>query len=439
MSIEVFSIVVLFVLFMLASFTPIHLGLMGFLAAFVVGSLIGGLSLDDVIGGFPADLFIILFGVTFLFAIVQNNGTIDLMTGWAERAVGGRVALIPPVMFLLTAVLAAAGAFTPAAVAIVAPIALGFAAQNGFSPFVMGAVIVQGANAGAFSPINPFGVVANGILESRDLPTFPVALFLNAFLFNAAVAALLLAVYYGWRAVRGNRVGAAGGSAAPDPTTPEGEPAAGPDEGSAEDGAGRLEVTPYRALTLFGLVLLVVLTLGFGVDVGFGAIAIALLLVVVQPRQQASALSGTAWSAILLVTGIVTYVSVLESLGTIAYVQDLIAGVGSSSIAALATSYVVGIVSAFASTTGTLGAIPPLVAPLLQDPAISAVGLISAIAVSSAIVDVSPFSTTGALLLANARGVGERVLFRQILAWAVLLVVLGPLVAWLVFVATGIF
>lgn len=437
MSIEVFSIVVLFGLFVVASFTPINLGLMGFVAAFVVGSLVGGLSLDDLVAGFPGNLFIILFGVTFLFAIVQNNGTIDLITGWAERLVGGRVALIPVVMFFLTAVLAAAGAFTPAAVAIVAPIALSFAAQYGISPFLMGAVVVQGANAGAFSPINPFGVVANGILRSRDLPQFPGLLFINAFVFQAAVAVLLVAAYYGLRAVRGNRAGDDGAAANGEATARREPEESAPSGGPAGDGPAG--VTPYRVVTLLGLVLLVVLTLGFGIDVGFAAIAIALILVVVSPRQQDAALRKTSWSAILLVTGIVTYVSVLEAIGTIDYVQGLIAGVGSSSVAALATSYVVGVVSAFASTTGTLGAITPLVAPLLQDPALSAVGVVSAIAVASSIVDVSPFSTTGALLLANARDVSERVLFRQLLLWAVVLTALGPLVAWFVFVATGLF
>jgi hypothetical protein len=32
----------------------------------------------------------------------------------------------------------------------------------------MGLVIVQGANAGAFSPVNPFGVLANVMLDGAD-------------------------------------------------------------------------------------------------------------------------------------------------------------------------------------------------------------------------------------------------------------------------------
>ena len=63
-----------------------------------VGSAVG-VSEDDIFAGFPGDLFIILVGVTYLFAIANNNGTVDWLVHAAVRAVGGRVALIPWVMF----------------------------------------------------------------------------------------------------------------------------------------------------------------------------------------------------------------------------------------------------------------------------------------------------------------------------------------------------
>ncbi len=53
----------------------------------------------------------------------------DLIVRGALRAVGGRVALIPWVMFAITAVLTAIGAVSPAACAIIGPIALGFAGR----------------------------------------------------------------------------------------------------------------------------------------------------------------------------------------------------------------------------------------------------------------------------------------------------------------------
>ena len=144
------------------------------------------------------------------------------------------------------------------------------------------------------------------------------------------------------------------------------------------------------------------------------------------------------WPAILLISGILTYVGVLDEIGTITYMQELIASVGSPLIASLAASYVGGVISAFASTAAILGASIPLAEPILQDSSLPAIGTVTAIAISSAIVDISPLSTNGALLIANAQGVEERRFFRQLLLWAVGVTLLAPLIVWLIFVVIGV-
>ena len=62
------------------------MGLLGITAAFVVGTAVG-VDEDDIFAGFPGDLFIILVGVTYLFAIANNNGTVDWLVHAAVRAV----------------------------------------------------------------------------------------------------------------------------------------------------------------------------------------------------------------------------------------------------------------------------------------------------------------------------------------------------------------
>ncbi|MCD1159170.1 hypothetical protein [Peribacillus frigoritolerans] len=79
-----------------------------------------------------------------------------------------------------------------------------------------------------------------------------------------------------------------------------------------------------------------------------------------------------------------------------------------------------------------------MAAPILQDPTISAIGVITAICIASAIVDLSPISTNGALLLANVQGLKERVFFRQILIFSIVIIATAPGIAWLVFVLIGI-
>lgn len=69
---------------------------------------------------------------------------------------------------------------------------------------------------------------------------------------------------------------------------------------------------------------------------------------------------------------------------------------------------------------------------------LGAIGVIAALAVSSTIVDVSPFSTNGALVLANApEGTDRDRFYKQILSYGAIVVVVGPPIAWLVLVVPG--
>ena len=429
MSLSVVAFLVLVVAFAWGSVTAVNAGLIAIVAAYAVGVLLAGLTVAQVTAQFPANLFFILLGATLLFSIVRVTGTIDLLAAWAERLAQGRRARVPVLMFALTAVLATAGAFTPAAVAIVAPVALALGARFGISALAMGLVIVQGANAGAFSPVNPFGVVANDMLARANASGDSLALYLYCFLFNAVVAAVAYLLVQWWAS---RSAGEAAGVAAAGPAGAEGgaDPSAGAGEAVGLDA--------IRALSLLGIASLLVLTLGFGLDVGVAALFASLVLIAIRPGIQKPALAGVPWSAILLVTGIVTYVGVLEEIGAIAELQASIATLGSSSVATLVTSYVVGFVSAFASTTGTLGAITPVVVPLATDPLLTPLGVVTTIAIASSVVDVSPMSTSGALLMASAQPKDEALFFRALLVYAIVMIGVVPLLAWLIFVRSGL-
>lgn len=150
MSDHVISLIALALVFTVATFTSVHMGALAIVAAFVVGTFFVHESADEIFGGFPGDLFVVLVGVTFLFAIAKNNGTVDWLVHASTRAVRGRIALIPWVMFLVTAVLTAVGAVVPAAVAIIAPIGMGFAVRYRINPVLLGLFIINGASAGGF-------------------------------------------------------------------------------------------------------------------------------------------------------------------------------------------------------------------------------------------------------------------------------------------------
>ena len=57
---------------------------------------------------------------------------------------------------------------------------------------------------------------------------------------------------------------------------------------------------------------------------------------------------------------------------------------------------------------------------------------------SSTIVDVSPFSTNGALMVANRPDtISEERFYKQILSYSAIVVVVGPLLVWAAVVLPG--
>ncbi|MBI0432271.1 SLC13 family permease [Roseomonas sp. KE0001] len=432
------SILGLVVLFILGTALPINMGAIAFALAFLIGTFSVGMSANAILGGFPGDLFVTLVGITYLFAIAQKNGTIDLLVHWAVRGVRGHVAAIPWVMFGVAAVLTAVGAVSPAAVAIIAPIALRFARHYDIDRLMMGLLVVHGAQGGGFSPISIYGGITNQIVERAGLPGNDTALFLASLLFNLAVAIGVFFAFGGGKLIGRRDTGTheefEDGARASLPVTGHGGTPAAPRDGGHPHPT---QASRDQLLTLAGLVILGVGSLAFGLNVGMVAITIAVVLALLSPNAQKGAIDKVSWSTVLLIAGVITYVGVLQKAGAIDMVSTNVAALGSALLAAMLLCYIGGVVSAFASSTGVLGAIIPLAVPFLAGGEIGAVGMIAALAISATIVDVSPFSTNGALVLANAPE-GERdQLFRRFLIYSGLVVVLGPALAWAVLILPG--
>jgi di/tricarboxylate transporter len=451
------SIYALIVMFVVATVWPINMGLLAFVGAFLVGTIVAGQETAAIINGFPGGLMLTLVGITFLFALAQNNGTIDWLVRLAMRAVKGRIAAIPWIMFGISAVLTSVGAVSPGAVAIIAPIALGFALRYQISPMLAGLMVVHGAQAGGFSPISIYGVITNGVVAKAGLPLSPLSTFAASFVVNAVVALILFFLLGGrkllearstaWADVHLPHVEIARPAAGPQIFgDSESEAISGEIEIETRQGPGRSFTEPsehapgeggglYQIATLVGLVALAVLVLAFNLDIGFVSMTIGLMLALMAPTLQKRAMGQVAWPEIMLITGVSTYVAVLEAMGTIDFVADSVAVLGSPLLAALLLCFIGAVVSAFASSTAVLGSLIPLAVPFLQaDTDVSAVGFIAAMAVASTIVDVSPFSTNGALVLASAQGVDRQVFFRRLLGYGAVVTVFAPIVVWFSFV-----
>ncbi|ANY09435.1 SLC13 family permease [Pseudonocardia sp. HH130630-07] len=431
---DLIALLVLIAIFVIAMIRPVNVGAVAFVATFLVGLAFVGDSTSELLGGFPGDLFIILVGVTYLFAIARRNGTIDLLVHGAVRMIGGRLALMPWVMFLCTALVTSVGAVSAAGVAIIAPIGLSFAARHRISTLLVGIMVVQGACAGSFSPIGVFGVITNGVADRNGLPTDPFVLYAATFAFNVVLAAVAFLLFGGRELMRRPRV-RDGGPTGGDVTsgTSGTHPAPGP-VATIEAAPATRRMTTEQWVTVTGLVGLVLGTVLLDLDVGFVAVTIAVGLTLAFPRTSGSAVNDISWGAVLLICGVITYISLLEDMGTIDNLGAAVAGIGAAIVAALVVCYIGALVSAFASTVGILGALIPLAVPILVGGEVSVIGLLVALSISASVVDSSPISTNGALIVANSQESEQKAVFRNLMIWGMSLVAVIPIVTWSVFV-----
>ncbi|WP_191090571.1 SLC13 family permease [Niallia endozanthoxylica] len=426
MTIKVIAILGLLVIFILGTILPINIGVLGLVAAFIVGFFMYDLSLHEMIQVFPVQLFLIIVGITYLFTIIQSSGAIDLLAEAGLKWVKGQVGFIPWLMFVLSFALACVGTFGIAVVTLLAPIALRLAYKTNISQLMMSMMIIMGIQAGSFSPLNLFGAIVNGVMKTGGYEYSPALLLLNCFIYFSIVSFITFSLFGGLRLFKRDSMALVYEAGALE---------AASIESRIEN--QRAGFNFYKGICLISIPILGILSFGFGMNLGVAAIIVGLVITLIAPHQQAGVLRRMPWRITLLVTGIVTYVGVMEKAGVMDDVAVMIENIGNPALAALALSYVSGVISSFASTTGFLASIIPMAESVLLNPHLSTNNVIAVISVSSSIVDLSPLSSVGAILLANVQGIKERVFFKQLLMTTGILIALGPGLAWLLFIVVG--
>ncbi|WP_329259158.1 SLC13 family permease [Actinoallomurus sp. NBC_01490] len=441
------SILVLIALFAATLVPGFDLGLAALAAAFLLG-LAAGVPADTVTGFFPGDFFVLIVGVTALFAAAQLNGTLDWLLDLLLRLVGGRTVLIVLVPFVVGAVLTALGTLPAAATAIVSPIALGFAARYRISPLVAAVLGITGIISGLLSPLAVYGVTARELSTKLGigLPgSAPVTFLFGGLLTGVVVCAAWLVVGTRNGAVPPGRVSApstatgyaTAGPSAAERGTPVTSPAGrAPGSGTATAVSTAPEATRERlgarALTVLCLLTVVVLSVGFDMNVGYLGLTGALVLQVALRLPAGAIVSRIPWNVVLLIGGLLTYVGLMQHLGAFKKISDLLQVEGAPMLSLLVLCYIAGVTSFAASSIAVFVTAMPLLPPLVAD-GVSPVGGVLALALASVLVDINPLGITGGLILGAAEPSARPRLFRQLLAYGSASIVVAPAFAWLAF------
>lgn len=423
MSIHVIGVVALVLVFVIGTLRPVSIGVLALIATFLIGTLVAGESVKELLDGFPPDLFVLLVGVTYLFGLAAVNGTIEWLIDRAVGLLGDRPVLVPWLIFVFSAVPTTAGALGPAGVAMLAPLCLRLGERYGIDRRMSALMVMHGSCLGNFSPLNGLAVIVRQALDNNGLSVSSAGLFFGNAAYNIVLAVVIFLLFGGrklWRE-RGVEVrdeeatpGAGGGVAVRETTR-----------------------TPLRADQVTTLVVVIAVAVGalvFNFEIGFTALIAAALLHLLFPERFAKADRKIVWSVVLLICGVVTLVGAMQRYGTIDAIGDAIAGLGAPLLIGFLLCVVGAFTSAFASSAGLLGVLIPLAVPFLVQGEIGVSAMITALAISATVVDSTPFSSVGALTLANAPEAERPVLFRTMLIWGLSMAVTAPVFTWLLFI-----
>ncbi|WP_232299749.1 SLC13 family permease [Leucobacter komagatae] len=425
----------------------VHLGVIMFAAARAVGLWLAQMSLPDVIAGFPVSLLVLLVGVTYFFGIAQANGTVDIIIERAVNVVGDRAALLPFAFFVLTAGISAMG--SPLAGLVMAPVGMPLAKKYGIDRMLMGLAIGSGLSAGAFAPTSLFGIVTYGTAHSVNIDLNPLTLFAVAVGANLLLLLAAYVMFGGLALFRRRGPGLLPESlpqlsvTKPGPQHPfEREGHTAQSRHAVTSGIQTLEdpsvnkpttarmngVQVATVMCMLGLIasVIVLAALDLSPDIGVLCFAFGTVLTLINPSAGKQAVAKIDWSTVLMVGGIITFVGVLEHMGAVDLLGEAASNVGTPLLSAFVICLIGGLISAFASTTGMLAALVPLAIPLVASGDIAGWAVIAALGVCSSIVDVSPFSTVGATLVATVDEDERPRMNRLLTRWGLSMVIVGP-------------
>jgi di/tricarboxylate transporter len=417
MDIAWISILALVVVIVVSCTTKQNPGVLAVVFAWIIGAYVAPalgvkLTLKQVIGGFPGQLFLTLTGVMLFFSQAQSNGTLDQIARTAVRLCRGNVGVIPVAFFLLTFVLTAVGAGSIAAAAMMAPVAMSVAGRAAVPPFLMTLMVAHGGVAGGMTPFALTGIVANGLMARIGLPGREWQIFFYNLLANVLVSFAGYLLFGGWRLFR---------------RTYREEPGAAP-------------AAPFErrhGFTLALIALLIVVVTAFKVDVGMAGFAAASLITIFGAADEKEAFKGVPWPVIVMVCGVTVLTAVLEQTGGIDRITSAIARISTPRTVPGVMAFFAGLTSVYSSTSGVvLPAFIPAIPGLAEKlPGANPGALASSITIGANIVDVSPLSTIGALCIAAVAGPADdrRLLFYKVLAWGLSMAVLAGLICLVLF------
>jgi di/tricarboxylate transporter len=404
------SLGALVVAMIVSCFSTLNVGVLALALAWIVGVYLGSMSLNDVLSGFPVQLFLTLAGVTLMFTQAQLNGTLDRVAHAAVKVCRGNAGLIPVMFFVLGSIIASLGPGNVATAAMLAPMAMAVAARASIPPFLMAIMVGNGAQSGALSPVAPTGIIVTGLMDKIGLGGFEMRTYIANLIAHAIIAFGGYFLLGGLKLFKNVYTG-----------------------GEQDAESTRLIRSHWVTLAVIGVVLVFVLFRN--ANIGMAAFTGAVVLAALRVADHEQAIRKMPWIPILMVSGVSVLVALLEKTGGLDLFTEILAKFATPGTLTGVIAFVTGVISVYSSTSGVvlpafLPTVPGLIARLGGDP----FGVASSMNIGAHLVDMSPLSTTGAMCIAGISDPEQvRQTYNKLLVWGLSMTVIGAIGCWLAF------
>ena len=411
------SLAALLAAIVVSCFSRLNVGVLALAFAWIVGVYFGGMSMNDVVAGFPIQLFLTLTGITLLFTQAQLNGTLDKLAHQALRVCRGNTGLIPVSFFCLGAGIASIGPGNISTAAMLAPMAMAVAGRARIPPFLMAIMVGNGAQAGALSPFAPTGIIVNGLMDRIGLAGFEWRTYWTNLVAHAVLSFAGYLLLGGWRLFRSEF------------------------SGNLESSPEAERFTGHNWITLIVILCILAVVLLANANIGMAAFAGAVTLAALRVADHEQAIRRMPWYPIIMVSGVTVLIALLEKTGGLELFTAFLARIATPVTATAAVAFVTAVISVYSSTSGVvlpafIPTIPGLVARLGGGDPIS---IAASMNVGAHLVDMSPLSTTGAMCLAGITNPEDvRPTYNKLLAWGLSMTVIGALLCWVMFFVLGL-
>ncbi|MFS6936525.1 SLC13 family permease [Klebsiella oxytoca] len=377
-NLAIISLLAIFIAIIIGFYKKTNVGIIMVAFAFIL-SLTYHIPTAKLFKGFSVSLFLTMLGVTYLFSILHNNKTLEILSKKIVGSVHKRN-LLPVAIYIVGFALCSVGPGAIPVLAIVPVIAIPIAFQARLNPIMMAIIGQCGVFGGRMTQITPEGVLVMELMEKQKITPDLFPVWLCLFLTSVVMAIVCYVWYRGWRFDDLN----IGNVDSMNPVAPK--------------------FTTIHWCSLAGLVALILCAVVFSLNVGLTAFVIGALLSALGAGDETSAIKGIPWSVLILVCGVGLLMNVVMESGGIILLAKTLTTVMNETTASSVMVTTAAIMSFFSSG---IGVVFPTLIPTCQGIVehlganISAIELVAMVVVGGTVSGVSPVSTTGALIMSG--------------------------------------